>query len=146
MPMLPDDFLPGPQKADCACGCGLFGRPGKIGHVKGCPCASCRGRRVRTKGDTKARTVRKTLGLPGANSRHEEVWGGPVRVEVKAGAQIKPAWTAYLRCEQQSEQHRPLGDNRPFVAVAMPDGMKDGLVMVRLSVWEQHIRPLLEEQ
>jgi hypothetical protein len=103
------------------------------------------GKRNRSKGDDKARKARKALGIGGVNSRHEEVWGGPVRVEVKAGAQVQPAWTAYLRCEAQSEAQRPLGDTRPFVAVIMPENTSDGVVMIRLTVWEQIIRPLLEE-
>jgi hypothetical protein len=61
------------------------------------------------------------------------LWGGAIRLEVKAGAQIKPVFTAYLRCEIQSEQHRPIGDPRPFALVAMPDGTSDGLIVMRLS-------------
>ena len=92
-----------------------------------------RGKRNRTKGDTKARKARQALGIGGVNSRHEEVWGGAVRVEVKAGAQINPIATRYMLAEQQSEQHRPIGDNRPFMLVAMPDGMVDGLIVMRIS-------------
>lgn len=122
-------------KADCACGCGLFGTPRKRpeGHIRGCVCARCRGQRNRSKGDAKARKARKALGIEGVNSRHEELWGGAIRLEVKAGAQIKPVFTAYLRCEIQSEQHRPIGDPRPFALVAMPDGTSDGLIVMRLS-------------
>ncbi len=127
------------DKADCVCGCGLFGTPRKrpLGHIRGCECAQCRGKRNRSKGDAKARVARKALGLGGANTRHEEHWGGDMRVEVKAGAQIKPVFTAFLRCEIQSEQHRPIGDHRPFAMVAMPDGTKDGLVVMRLSAFTQ---------
>jgi hypothetical protein len=122
-------------KADCACGCGLFGTPRKRpeGHIRGCVCPRCRGQRNRAKGDAKARKARKALGIEGVNSRHEELWGGAIRLEVKAGAQIKPVFTAYLRCEIQSEQHRPIGDPRPFALVAMPDGTSDGLIVMRLS-------------
>jgi hypothetical protein len=122
-------------KADCVCGCGLFGTPRKRpeGHIRGCVCPRCRGQRNRAKGDAKARKARKALGIEGVNSRHEELWGGAIRLEVKAGAQIKPVFTAYLRCEIQSEQHRPIGDPRPFALVAMPDGTSDGLIVMRLS-------------
>lgn len=122
-------------KAECACGCGLYGTPRQRpeGHIRGCSCARCRGKRNRAKGDAKARKARKALGITGVNSRHEELWGGEIRVEVKAGAQVKPVFTAYLRCEVQSEQHRPTGDPRPFAMVAMPDGTSDGLVVMRLS-------------
>jgi len=74
------------------------------------------------------------LGIAGANTRHEELWGGAMRVEMKAGAQISPIVTRYRTAEQQSEQHRALGDIRPFVLVAMPDGESDGLAVMRLSV------------
>jgi hypothetical protein len=127
------------DKGDCACGCGLFGTPRKRpeGHVRGCTCARCRGQRNRAKGDAKARKARKALGIAGANTRHEELWGGAMRVEVKAGAQVRPVFTAFLRAESQSEQHRPMGDPRPFALIAMPDGTSDGLVVMRLSQFTQ---------
>lgn len=102
------------------------------------------GRRNRAKGDNKARKARKALGITGVNSRHEEVWGGALRVEVKAGAQIKPVATAFKKCEEQSEQARPMGDPRPFAMIAMPDGWSDGLIVMRLSDYTKHhgIEPL----
>ena len=115
---------------------GLLGRASRDGkrRVKGCGDPVARGKRNRTKGDDKARRARKMLGIAGANTRHEELWGGAFRVEVKAGAQIEPIATRYRNAEQQSEQHRPIGDPRPFILVAMPDGQQDGLCVVRLSV------------
>lgn len=132
--------LLGPAKAECACGCGLFGTPKKrpSGHIRDCRCPRCNGKRNRSKGDTKARQARKMLGITGVNSRHEEVWGGSVRVEVKAGAQIKPVATAFVKCEQQSEAARPLGDHRPFMLVCMPDGWKNGLIVMRLEDYVSH--------
>ena len=115
---------------------GTLGRPARDGkrRIKGCSDPTARGKRNRSKGDSKARTARKRLGIGGANTRHEELWGGAFRLEVKAGAQIEPIATRYRKAEQQSEQHRAIGDIRPFVLVAMPDGQKDGLCVVRLSV------------
>ena len=137
------------QKADCVCGCGLFGTPLKRpeGHIRGCKCPRCMGKRNRAKGDAKARKARKALGITGVNSRHEEVWGGDVRVEVKAGAQIRPAVTAWTRIEAQvlSNQQAVGAIRKPCRAVLMPDDWgKEGLVMVRLSTWEEWIRPALE--
>ena len=122
-------------KTDCP-KFGLLVRPSRDGNrrVKGCGDPVARGKRNRTKGDDKARRARKVLGIAGANTRHEELWGGAFRVEVKAGAQIEPIATRFRNAEQQSEQHRPIGDVRPFVLVVMPDGQKDGLCVVRLSV------------
>lgn len=133
-------------KAECegnrekcnASGCPLFGTLGVVGRdgnrrIKGCGDPTARGKRNRSKGDAKARKARQALGIGGVNSRHEEHWGGAVRVEVKAGAQINPIATRYLLAEQQSEQHRAIGDNRPFMLVAMPDGMTDGLIVMKIS-------------
>lgn len=122
-------------KADCVCGCGLFGTPKKRpeGHIRGCDCPRCRGKRNRAKGDTKARAARKKLGIPGVMSRHEEHWSGRCRVEMKAGAQVGPIATRFELARAQSELARPHGDNRPFLMVAMPDGTKDGIVLMRLS-------------
>jgi len=141
-----DLLLQGPTKGDCACGCGLFGtlRKRPENHVRGCPCPRCMGKRNRSKGDSKARKARKVLGTNGAMTRHEEHWSGGVRVEVKAGAQVNPIWTRFRLAEQQSEQHRPIGDNRPFILVAMPDDMNDGLVVMRLSQVREVAAGLLE--
>lgn len=125
---------------------GLLGRPARDGarRVKGCGDPVARGKRNRAKGDSKARRARKMLGIAGANTRHEELWGGAVRVEIKAGAQIEPIATRYRLAEQQSEQHRALGDIRPFVLVAMPDGEQDGLCVVRLSVMSMFLEMIAE--
>ena len=124
---------------ECGCGCGAYGtlkRPNRAGVVcvaRKCRCRSCMGRVNRSKGDAKARKARKALNLVGANTRHEEHAGGNVRWEAKAGAQIKPMWTAFLKAEAQSEAQRPMGDTRPFVMTAAPDGISDQLVAFRLS-------------
>ena len=86
------------------------------------------------------------LGIAGANTRHEELWGGVLRVEIKAGAQIEPIATRYRAAEQQSEQHRAIGDIRPFVLVAMPDGESDGLAIMRLSVLADLLLLIRESQ
>lgn len=115
---------------------GALGRPARDGNrrVKGCGDPTARGKRNRSKGDSKARRARKMLGIAGANTRHEELWGGRIRVEIKAGAQISPVVTRYKTAEAQSEPHRAIGDYRPFMLVCMPDGEQDGLVVMRLSV------------
>jgi hypothetical protein len=130
--------------------CPLFGALGKANYkdgkrrVKGCNDPTARGKRNRAKGDGKARKVRKALNLQGVNSRHEEHWGGHIRVEVKAGAQISPITTRFELAERQSEMARPLGDTRPFAMVAMPDGQSDGIVLMRLSQFA-NLALLLEE-
>jgi hypothetical protein len=115
---------------------GLLGKAGRDGkrRVKGCGDPVARGKRNRAKGDAKARRARKLLGIAGANTRHEELWAGAVRVEVKSGAQVSPIATRYAAAERQSEAQRPIGDIRPFVMVVMPDGERDGLCVLRLDV------------
>ena len=131
------------NKEKCnATGCPLFGTLGRAGsdgarRIKNCGDPRARGKRNRAKGDSKARKARKQLGIGGANTRHEELWGGDLRVEVKAGAQVAPILTRYLAAEGQSKQHRSVGDPRPFALIAMPDGMSDGLVVMRLSSFAQ---------
>lgn len=130
--------------------CPLFGVLGKPNYkdskrrVKGCNDPVARGKRNRAKGDSKARKARKTLGIAGVNSRHEELWGGPVRMEVKAGAQVGPIATRFDLAERQSEMARPLGDTRPFIMVAMPEGTSEGIVLCRLSVFKDLLAGLEE--
>jgi hypothetical protein len=130
--------------------CPLYGTLGKLARdgkrrVKGCADPVARGKRNRAKGDAKALRARKALGIGGANTRHEELWGGAFRIEVKAGAQIQPIATRFEKAEAQSEQHRAIGDNRPFIMVAMPDGTNDGIVLGRLSQLGELLRILQEE-
>ena len=117
---------------------GTLGREARDGRrrIKGCGDPVARGKRNRSKGDSKARRARKKLGLAAtgnAGTRHEEHWGGYLRVEVKAGKQVEPIATRFILAEQQSAQHKSIGDARPFAMIAMPDGMSDGLVIMRLS-------------
>lgn len=118
--------------------CPIFGlllKPGRDGkrRIKGCGDPSARGKRNRAKGDSKARRARKRLGIGGANTRHEEHWGGHLRIEVKAGNQVEPIATRFNAAERQSAQGKAIGDIRPFIMVAMPDGTQDGIVLMRLS-------------
>jgi hypothetical protein len=137
------------DKGDCGCGCGAWGtlkKPNRAGircvsHQ--CKCNSCRGKINRTKGDRKAAVARKQLGAMGANSRHEEHWGGALRIEAKAGAQVGPILTRYLAAKNQSEAARAIGDNRPFVMAAMPD-KGPGLLVIELDELAQIVAALLE--
>jgi hypothetical protein len=120
---------------------GLLGRVSRDGarRVKGCGDPVARGKRNRAKGDSKARRARKTLGITGVNSRHEEHWGGAFRIEVKSGAQVSPVITRYKSARAQSEAARAIGDVRAFVLVCMGDGERSGLAVVELDVLGQLI-------
>lgn len=119
-------------------GCPLFGALGKEGRdgsrrVRNCGDPTARGKRNRSKGDAKARRARKKLGLGGHLTRHEENWGGRFRTEIKAGAQVGPIHTRFQAAKAQSDAAKSLGDIRPFVMVAMPDGTSEGIVLMTLT-------------
>lgn len=140
------------NKGECGCGCGAYGtlkKPSRDGTrcvARACKCPRCRGRNNKRKGQRKQAKAVTALGIPRSSIHpgHEELLGGAVRVEVKSGAQVKPAMTAYLRCEAQSEAARPVGDHRPFCAVVMPDGASDGVVLVRLSNLHEFVAGVAE--
>jgi hypothetical protein len=104
-----------------------------------------RGRLNKQKGHRKQSLARKALeDLFGAEAAfhgrkaEESHWTHlPIRVEVKAGAQVKPVETRFLAAEKQSDAARATGDPRPFVFIAMPDGMTDGLFVCRLSTLKE---------
>lgn len=125
---------------------GLLGRVGRDGlrRVKGCGDPVARGRRNRSKGDAKARRARKKLGLTGYMTRHEENWGGAFRVEVKSGAQIGPIETRFRDAANQSNAAKALGDVRPFLMVAMPDGSSRGIVLIDLDEFVQLVAEIVE--
>jgi hypothetical protein len=148
------DEMIGPTKDDCVCGCGLFGtvRKNPAGHIRGCTCPKCRGQRNRRKGLSKQREARKALGVAPSHKfgdANEENWGDALFAnEVKAGAQIGPAVTAWRRIEAQVQSNQTAVGSikKPCRAILMPDDWgKEGLVMVRLSTWTELIRPALEE-
>lgn len=112
----------------CGCGCGREGtyrsKPWRNGVlcVRACrSCPNCRGKANRSKGDSQAAKVRRALAASGVATRHEEGWGGALRIEVKAGAQAGPVLTKYLASKAQSEAARAVGDTRPFIAAFAPE-------------------------
>ena len=104
-----------------------------------------RGRLNKQKGHRKQSLARKALeDLFGAEAlfhgrkANEEAWTHlPIRVEVKAGAQVKPIETRFLAAEKQATAAKATGDPRPFCYIAMPDGTTDGLFICRLSVLKE---------
>jgi hypothetical protein len=137
-------------KADCVCGCGLFGTPSKTGHIKArCKCPSCTGRKNRAKGHRKQAVAQRALGVESGKfaHTHEENWSDELfATEVKAGGQTRTVETFWHRHEAQIIANRPDfgARHRASRIVAMPDGWNDGIVMVRLSDWNTIIRPALE--
>lgn len=136
---------PGPTRTQCPCGCAVFSVLKKNGHVRGCPCAKCRGGRNRQAGLKKQRIARRRAGVPDAKFHgqlgNEENWNGEWRVEVKSGKQANPVATRFLLSETQASLAKAFGDPRPFMAIFMPEGWgNEGLVVVRLSDWERGAR------
>lgn len=135
-----------PDPIECPCGCGATGQPTKKGHVRSCDkrkCASCRNRSNRNNGRRKQRDGVRALGT--YDVTNEENVGGLLRTEVKSGGIAAPVWTRFLASEKQSEQNRPTGDVRPFVALYMGEGTSDGLVVFRLSKIAETVQSLYEQ-
>lgn len=108
--------------------------------TRSAPCPRCNGLRSRRKGQRKQNMAKKQMGVPPARFRgleaNEEHWRHWVRIEVKAGGQVKGIATKYLAAEAQSYHSKAVGDMRPFCFVAMPDGWgNEGLVVLRMSVF-----------
>lgn len=142
------------NQGECGCGCGEFGtlkaenRKGIRCVARKCKCISCRNRQNRKRGLAKQRKAAVALGLDVGKflPSDEEAMGGNVRMECKATKrEAGPVWTAFRLVEAQSEQARPIGDHRPFVAVFMPPGEdKDGLAVVRLSTVHEFAAAIVE--
>lgn len=114
-----------------------------------CDCASCVGRRSQKKGKLAQRETRKALRLKpqrwSSSLANEETWtAAHVRVEVKAGAQVKPIATRYVAARNQSDGAKAVGDPRPFMFLAVPDGSQ-ALVVIRVDDLESVVAALLEE-
>jgi hypothetical protein len=75
--------------------------------------------------------------LGGHLTRHEENWGGAFRTEIKAGLQVGPIATRFYAAKAQSDAAKALGDIRPFVMVAMPDGTTRGIVLMDLDEFSE---------
>ena len=107
-----------------------------------------RGLTNKNKGRRKQNLARKKLRIPDTKFRsqmgNEESWQGEVRVEVKAGKQVQTLWTKYLKAKEQSDTNTRIGDTRPFMFVAMPDGTSNGLVVVELDKLDEVVFALLE--
>ena len=141
------------NQGECGCGCGEFGtlkKPWSNGQrcvARKCKCKRCVGGASGKLGRRKQSKAATVLGIPRSSIHpgHEEHFGGALRGEVKSGkADTGPAYTAFLRCEQQSEASRPIGDHRPFAAVLMPADTSDGLVICRLSSLHEVVAAVAE--
>lgn len=138
------------NQGTCGCGCGAYGtlkkpwRDGVTCVARRCKCKRCEGKANRKRGDDKAAKVRKQLGLGGANTRHEELWGGPVRVESKSGGIARPVVTAHLNARAQSEAARAVGDHRPFLGAFTGTGSQKAIYTIGADELEAVVFALAE--
>ena len=102
----------------------------------------------KNKGRRKQNIARKKLGIPDTKFRsqmgHEENWRGEIRAEVKAGKQVQPLWNKYQKAKLQSDENTRIGDTRPFIFVAMPDGTTNGLITFELDKLDEVIQAFIE--
>jgi hypothetical protein len=102
----------------------------------------------KNKGRRKQNIARKKLGIPDTKFRsqmgHEENWRGEIRVEVKAGKQVQSLWNKYTKAKLQSDDNTRIGDTRPFVFIAMPDGTTNGLVVFEIDKLDEVIQGLIQ--
>lgn len=105
----------------CPCGCGVEAlKLTKFGHVVGCSCRSCIGRRNRSKGQRAQAKAHRALGGTGFTPTNEES-ARPYQVEVtvfpevKTGQQIPATWDRFIetdwfrRALEQSTRAVPAG-------------------------------------
>jgi hypothetical protein len=127
---------------------GTLLKPSRDGkrRVRGCGDPVARGARNRQKGNRATAKTRKPLGLTGPKTSDEELLRGPILTEQKAGAKggANKVWTAYRNARDQAEASRAIGDNRPFVFVAHPDGTSEFLLVVSSRDWPQVISAYAE--
>lgn len=116
---------------------------------RSCSCHQCQGWRNQRKGQKAQSKTRKALGLRGERFKskltNEETWNASsLRVEVKAGAQAQPIATRYVEARTQADAAKSIGDPRPFVMAAVPDGSSP-LLVIRADDLEAVVYTLLEE-
>ena len=108
------------QEQLCRDALGIGTKLTRLGHLVGCRCPSCRGRRSKRKGQAAQAKTHKALGGSGFTPSNEE--SGifynlclTVRPEVKAGKQTPASFTKFISGEwfrhalSQSERAIPVG-------------------------------------
>src|SRR3990167_5078602 len=124
--MNPSFQYPGPcpcEKQLCRDALGIGTKLTKYGHLVGCRCRSCLGRRSKRKGQAAQAKTHKALGGEGLTPCNEEsgiFYTLTVRPEVKAGKQTPASFTKFVSGEwfrhalSQSERAIPVGiDAKP---------------------------------
>lgn len=116
----------------CPCDCGQVGwKLKRNGHVVGCSCRSCIGKRNRAKGQRTEANRHRNLGGQGWTVRDEFPHTYPITVttEDKTGNQIPASFTKFLGLEwtrhalRQAEKKMPVGNDAfPALYLEPPGG------------------------
>jgi hypothetical protein len=103
----------------CPCGCSaISAKLTRFGHVKGCICRSCIGRRNRARGQRAHATAHRAAGGEGFTPSNEESarpYTLQIVFESKAGSQVPKSFTKFIgtdwfrRALSQSERGLPFG-------------------------------------
>lgn len=114
-----------------------------------CRCPRCLGHQSQKKGRSGQRRARRALDLKpekfSGRLGNEESWNAAsVRAEVKSGKQVEPIARLFVEARNQSDAHRAIGDLRPFVHVAVPDGSQ-ALIVIRADELREVVYALIEE-
>lgn len=105
---------------ECPCGCGHEGlKLTRAGHVKGCACRSCTGKRNRKKGQAAEARRHRSLGGVGTTPRDElaHCYSLNITTEDKTGAQIPAKFISFVHSEtarhwfRQAEKKLPVGND-----------------------------------
>lgn len=116
----------------CPCGCGeRSAKLTKCGHVRGCRCRSCTGRRNRARGRRAERSRHLALGGVGATPQDETAvsYTLTVTTQDKAGEQVPMAFRRFVALEwtrralEQAERSVAVGSGaKPALYLEPPGG------------------------
>ncbi len=117
-------------------------------RIRNCKDNVSRGRSNRRgglKGQTRAAKIANVRsGHSVLRPGNEEHWSSDLRMEIKSGAQVGPAITAFEKAESQSEAQKAYGDVRPFVAGFVPKEQNGGVIFAFRARTTQEIVNTIE--
>jgi hypothetical protein len=128
------DWLPWPGYPSCPCGCGSVGLKLQLrhdGHLVGCVCRACIGRRNRKAGKASERRRHKRLGGVGWTPNDELMHSYSINVTTsdKTGRQVPKQFVSFIESEWlrkallTAEKKIPVGsDAMPSVWLEPPRG------------------------
>ena len=120
----------------CPCGCEQVGTKLTVfGHLKGCHCSTCIGRRNQRKGKAAQAKTHRALGGTGFTPSNEES-GRPYLVEVsvlpevKTGQQIPANWARFISSDWFRRALAQSAKSAPFGTGTVPAVVIDGVWLI----------------